>query len=302
MNDMLVFENTGDTNKLCCCMVCFVFIFIILIMAICWTNYECFENFGNIIKHNHETFTNILAGGMHYLSLSPSDDILKKFDQLKKNHKIALVAILAPWCGHCKRLKESGILTKIAKKYTVLIVDDKHPQTQNLMEILQAEGFPSLGIFTGENLIPYNGPRDVASLEPIMKKIQFMESKRNTHTLHSEKFTNQNKKNGKIIKATNNISPKSIKNQILQYQKKGYKVCTIFMADWCGHCKNLKKEKIMEKLADNGVIIFAIDDSHPLTKEMDIKGFPSIICWKGMTPTKYEGPREPGYIFAALKN
>lgn len=264
---MLVIEE--NSSKMTCCMVCFVFVFIILVIAICWTNHDSFENFGNIIKYKHETMMNVFSGGKHYTSVSPDENILEKFDKLKKENKVALVAILAPWCGYCKKLKSSGTLTKISKKYPVLVIDDKHPQTEDLMHLLQAEGFPSLGIFGHGQLFPYKGERDTQTILSIMDKFE-------------------------------ETSPPSNKDKLMKMLKKNKKTCMFFLADWCGHCKRLKESKVMEELSENGVNVIAIDDKNPLTSKMDIKGFPTIICWKGTKRHDYDGERETSAIMEFL--
>lgn len=280
-------ENMGsDSAKLCCCMICFVFIFIILVIAICWTNYDTFENFGNIIKYNQETMTNVLTGGVHYLSLNPNDNVLAKFNNLKKKKQTALVVITAPWCGYCKKLKSSGVLKKIAGKYPVLVIDDKHPQTQDLMHLLQAEGFPALGIFGHGKLFSYKGARTSDSIIPIMNKLA--QTSKNPGKEH---FTSG--KEGKLIKVPEQANEKELMYLIDKYNKEGYnKICTVFLADWCGHCKNMKKEKTLEKMASNGVIVFVISDESPLSKTMGVRGFPTIFCWKGTKKVQYEGERE----------
>ena len=223
-------EIMNDNSRLCCCMICFVFIFIILIIAICWTNYDTFENFGNIVGCNQETLKNVLSGGFHYVSLNPNDNIIKKLNELKKKNQAALVAVLAPWCGYCKQLKQSGVLKEIAKKYPVLVIDDKHPQTRDIMHILQAEGFPALGIFGKGELKPYNGPRQELSIIQTLNAVQ-------GETKMVENFKNK----GQVIKVPPNVTPDMLMEQIKINHSKGHKVCTIFMADWCGYCKKLEK-------------------------------------------------------------
>lgn len=164
--------NNDDNVRMICCMICFVFIFIILIIAISWTNYETFENFGNVMGANTETMKNVLSGGMYYVSLNQNDNVVRKMNELEKHNKVALFAILAPWCGYCKQLKKSKILTKIARKMPVVVIDDKHPQVSEVMNIIQAKGFPALGIFIDGELVPYKGPREYEQIMKIMQDLQ----------------------------------------------------------------------------------------------------------------------------------
>lgn len=299
MDGLFVIKNKDTENvKLICCMLCFVFIFIILIIAIAWTNYDTFENFGNIIGCNQETVKNVLSGGIHYISLNPTDDLFKKVDTLQKKDQVGLIAVLAPWCGYCKRLKSSGILVKIAKKYPVIVIDDKHPQTQDVMNILQAEGFPSLGVIFQGNLLPYRGPRDIQYLMQTLNEYQGQ-----LKPTGKESFTNKSNLKGQITEVPNNITPEMLMEQIKVNYSKGHdKICTVFMADWCGHCKMLKNSKTLENLAHNGTLVYTINEKNPLTEKMNIRGFPTIICWKGSKYKNYEGDRSANSILKFMQS
>lgn len=251
---MYYFETSN--NKLCCSMICFVFIFIILIIAICWTNYDNFENFGNILNYKKETMMNVLSGGIHYLSITPTDDIIKKIKELK--NKTALIAVLAPWCGYCKKLKNSGILKKVAKHFPVLVIDDKHPQVADLMHILQAEGFPALGIMNEGQLYPYRGE-------------------------HTEVLN--------VMKSLGSSAVPETKKDLMAMIKKHKNMCIMFLAPWCGHCKKIKENRIVEGLIGMNKKVLVITDENPLTREMKIEGFPTILCVKNGVIKKYEGER-----------
>jgi thiol-disulfide isomerase/thioredoxin len=278
--------NDNTPKKTICCIVAFVFIFIILIIAIFMTTCTQ-EGFTDIINSNTETMKNVLTGGIHYMSLNSNNDLLKILTQ---KNKVALVAVLAPWCGYCKHLKKSGILKDVAKKYPVLVIDDKHPQTQDVMNILQANGFPAIGIFTKTNLLPYRGPRNLKEITNTLAKYQRSQAKL------KERFTAK----GGVISVPNNVTPEMVMEQIKVHHSKGNKVTTVFLADWCGYCKKLKQEKFMEKLAKMGVIVYAIEDTHPMAKKLKIKGFPSILLWKGANYKKYNGERDPKSVLSAF--
>lgn len=245
----------SEKVKTVCCCICFVFVFIILIMAIVFTNYSSFETCANSVKYKNETFTNILLGGKHYHALSPSEDIQQKFSDLNKSKKTALVAILAPWCGYCKQLKSSGALKTVASKYDVIVMDDKHPQTEKVMETLKARGFPSLGFFSNGKLIPYDGERKAEDI---------------LHVMDSISGSSKSK-------------------------------CVIFMADWCGYCKQLKDSGLIEKLIDAGVEVQIEDDKSQLTKDLKIQGFPTIMIYKGEDLVPFKGERTLEGIMEEIK-
>lgn len=259
-----------DNTQTICALVCFIFVFIILVIAIAWTNYSNFENFGDVTNANLETMKNVMSGGLYYKVLSKNDNII---EMLRKKDKVALVALLAPWCGYCQKLKDSGVLRQIAKKYPVFVMDDQHPQIADMMHILQAEGFPTLGIYNTENVIPYNGGRDYSSIMNILDQFK-----------------------GEVVEVPSNVDIiEKLKNLPGKY-------CTIFLAEWCGHCKNLKKSGEIEKLAKMGIKVFCVSEDNPGTKKLQIPGFPSIICWKNGKEHMYEGPRKAKEISKFIKS
>lgn len=263
---MYYYEVDEPSTKLTCCMICFVFVFIILIIAICWTNYDNFENFGNILTYKKETMINVLSGGIHYNNITPNDNIMKKIKELK--NKTALIAVLAPWCGYCKKLKNSGILKKVAKHFPVLVVDDKHPQVTDLMHVLQADGFPALGIMIDGQLYPYKGER--MEILNVMKSINSKEVPK------------------KVSKKINIPETKKDLMDIIRIHKD---MCIMFLAPWCGHCQKIKEDGIIEGLISMNKKVLVITDKNPLTREMGIEGFPTILCVKNGNILKYEGER-----------
>lgn len=280
---MYVMETSDESSvKLTCCIIGFIFVFIIMVFAIIWTNCEKFENFTDSIKYNNETIKNVLSGGKHYLALSPSNDINKEFEKLDSKDKVALVGVLAPWCGYCKRLKESGELKTVAKHFDVIVLDDKHPQVRNIMNAMGAEGFPSLAIYYSGQLIPYKGDRKASDILRAMKSLS-------NELPKVENFTS-----GKLIKIPNELTLKEFQEKT----KKHKKVVTVFMADWCGHCKRLKESKFLDKLAAMGANVFMADDNARLTKEMKVRGFPTIFCLKGGKQVSYDGERDPKMVFS----
>lgn len=257
-----------DDSKSVCCAISFAFVLILMIFAICWTNQDNFENFTDTVKYNNDTIENVIKGGLCYKALGPQDNILERFERFDKKSKPALIAVMAPWCGYCRQLKASGVLTKVARKHPVLTLDDRHPQVENVMSLMDAKGFPALGIYSGGKLHPYRGPRDFESLNNTLNNI-----KRKTP-------------NGVVIPVGKNYHSDSKK-----LHKAGQDVCTIFMADWCGYCRKLKESGLIESLTEVGFAVFVADDKSELTKQMSVDGFPTIYCMKGGKNVKYDGER-----------
>jgi thiol:disulfide interchange protein len=143
--------------------VALVFLFILLMGGICWCNRDYFESFTNVMKTNHDTITQKIKGGKHYHAMNSNEDLVLKLKELDQHGKPALIAILADWCGHCKRLKESGTLADVAKQVNVITLDDQHPQTQSLMQNIGSKGFPTL-ILYNKGMKLYDGNRDSNSI------------------------------------------------------------------------------------------------------------------------------------------
>lgn len=293
MPGVVIVENSNNVTKIACCSVAFVFVFLLMIAAILWTNQDNFENFTDVIKYNNETIKNVLSGGKHYKALGPQDDILEKFKNLDKSGKIALVTVLAPWCGYCKRLKESGELVKVAKKFPVMTLDDKHPQVSDIMNLLQSEGFPTLGIYFQGQLLPFRGERNSKSIVGTMEKIK------NGININKES-------KNRVIPSTINKIPQGVRKSeydrlVKDIVSKGDKVCTFFIAPWCGHCKTLKSSGILEDVASRGVVVFTADDESLLTQDMKIQGFPTIFCANQRGNLKYEDDRSSEKIISFLR-
>lgn len=84
----------------------------------------------------------------------------------------------------------------------------------------------------------------------------------------------------------------------------------IFYADWCGYCKKAKPdfEKVAEHLRSNEVSGKKIevrmvngDNEADLTKEYDVKGYPTVILVKDNRRYTYEGSRTEKEIMAYLE-
>lgn len=267
---MFVIEE--DNSKTICCAVSFIFVLILLVFAVCWTNQDNFENFTDTVKYNNDTVLNVLKGGLCYKALGPQDNILERFQTFDKKSKPALIAVMAPWCGYCRQLRESGILTRVARKHPVVTLDDKHPQVENVMRLMDAKGFPAMGIYFGGKLHPYRGPRDSESITKILKELEGKKS------------------NPQVAGIITQVG-KNYKKDIKELHRNGQDVCTIFMADWCGYCRKLKESGLVESLAELGFAVFLADDNSKLAKDMKIEGFPTIYCMKGGKNVKYDGER-----------
>ncbi len=62
----------------------------------------------------------------------------------RETGKGVLICLLADWCGHCKRLKESGELDKVAMTNPVMVASDENEHTSSIMNEYKSRGFPTL--------------------------------------------------------------------------------------------------------------------------------------------------------------
>ena len=63
---------------------------------------------------------------------------------VEKLVKVHLICLLADWCGHCKRLKESGELDKVSMTNPVVVATDENEHTSSIMNEYKSGGFPTL--------------------------------------------------------------------------------------------------------------------------------------------------------------
>jgi len=94
-----------------------------------------------------------------YVKLQPNDSVE---DILSSNDGV--VAVLASWCGHCKKLKESKELEKLSTKTIVIEVDEKHKSAKELLKSVGSKGYPTLIIQKNGNKSLYKGDRTAVNI------------------------------------------------------------------------------------------------------------------------------------------
>ena len=68
----------------------------------------------------------------------------------------------------------------------------------------------------------------------------------------------------------------------------------LFYAPWCGHCKKVMGDwaKLKEQAPNVNVAKVNCDDKPEMAEKHDVKGFPTIILFKGGKKVYFEGPRK----------
>lgn len=88
----------------------------------------------------------------------------EKVEEYLPSDKSCLIGVLAPWCGHCKKLKESGVLEEVSKEHLVIELDDKHPQAKEILQKANCRGFPCLAIYKNKKINGYEKARTYESI------------------------------------------------------------------------------------------------------------------------------------------
>lgn len=131
------------------------------------------DHFTDLMMYKNDTIANKLQGGKHYYALNPTEDLEFIINRRKNpTQNVSLIAILAKWCGYCKQLKQSGMLTKLSKDYDVYVLTDDHPQTPALMKLVESQGFPTLIVLNHRDnkMYKYTQARDYKTVKAVLDK------------------------------------------------------------------------------------------------------------------------------------
>ena len=108
---------------------------------------------------------------LFYIHFIKEDKEKNNYVKLKNTNSLesklcekTLVVILAPWCGYCKKLKESGVLNNLSKHIKVIEITDTHPQSNDIMKSASSEGFPTIILYRDNQFFKYSGDRSEHSL------------------------------------------------------------------------------------------------------------------------------------------
>ena len=134
--------------------------------------------------------------------------------------------------------------------------------------------------------------------ENIINFIKDWEDNKLKRSLKSEKEPRNNNGNVKIVVG------KSFEKEVIKNDKD---VMVLFYAPWCNHCKEFmpKYEEAAKILKGNDKLILAkMDGSANEVESVSIKGFPTILFYKGNNkenPVRYEGKRTTEDIIRFIK-
>ncbi|CAI4225233.1 unnamed protein product [Auanema sp. JU1783] len=111
------------------------------------------------------------------LAVSAGGDVLEytdsNFEDMIKQHEVALVKFYAPWCGHCKKMAPEYDAASAKLKNndpSVALVKVDCTTEKEVCDKYQVKGFPTLKIFRhGAVAQEYDGPRDAAGMVKYMR-------------------------------------------------------------------------------------------------------------------------------------
>lgn len=138
-------------------------VIIIVLLCLFFFGCSCSYYYGSV-----STFTNVMkCSGSNLMTSYTTISHGEKIEDVMKSleDKPAMFAVLADFCIHCRNLKKSGELDKLAKKHKVFVMDEQHPQAGELMTMVQSKGFPTLAIYRRGSLSLYVGGRKAEDME-----------------------------------------------------------------------------------------------------------------------------------------
>jgi protein disulfide isomerase len=97
----------------------------------------------------------------------------KTFDKQINAHRIALVKFIAPWCGHCKRMKEDwdAAAVDLSGQKDLLVAEVDATVETKLRDRFEIRGFPTIKLFVnGKPVADYNGERTKDALVNFVRR------------------------------------------------------------------------------------------------------------------------------------
>jgi thiol-disulfide isomerase/thioredoxin len=85
------------------------------------------------------------------------------------DNKTTVYLFKASWCGHCKNFKETWNATANMYKNNINFIAYDSEKNKEKMTEWDINGYPSIKIRQGSNVIDYNGDRDLNSFVSTLK-------------------------------------------------------------------------------------------------------------------------------------
>ena len=259
------------------------------------------EGFDNTLDNNGPTPTGYIRTDIQDPIVTP--DVAVTPDLLNNSNTdentIVILNFNTLWCGHSTKFQPiwdeftdslNYIPNKNIKAFDIKCDDDKNA---GLCKQFNIEGFPSVIIVRNNDIIPYNGPRNVVNLQEAVLQI----SEPNLQQPNLEDAYLQDP-NLQIVEPILQDPDLQMVEPTIIYN---------FNTEWCGYSKIF--EPIWTEFTDSLKIqdnIKAInvkcdnDANKPLCEKYKIPGYPSIVIVSGQSYGLYEGPRTVAALRDAL--
>lgn len=217
----------------------------------------------------------------------------------KADSGVWLVEFYAPWCGHCVKAKPEMERAATALKGIAKVAAVDMTQHERLGAPYGVQGFPTFKLFSNGKVSDYNGARTAQG---------FVDGVTSAITaLARSKLNGGGKKEQQKSSAGNPIEKLTDDNfdaTVLGNTKDMYLVA--FVADYCGHCKQLKPAYMAaaKKLFGTGIRFATVEgpENSQLSSRFKIQGFPTIKVFgpgaKSDKAKTYEGGRDEESIVA----
>ena len=88
------------------------------------------------------------------------------------SNKMSIMLFKAEWCGHCKNFMPiwNKLKDSYSKKFNFLTYDSE--KDKDYMNEMNINGYPTIMIKEGDNIQPYNGPREYDALVSILSNLK----------------------------------------------------------------------------------------------------------------------------------
>eukprot|EP01022_Parablepharisma_sp_SALTPOND_P034057 TRINITY_DN903_c0_g1_i2.p1 TRINITY_DN903_c0_g1~~TRINITY_DN903_c0_g1_i2.p1 ORF type:complete len:784 (-),score=123.18 TRINITY_DN903_c0_g1_i2:33-2384(-) len=240
------------------------------------------------------------------LPVGETDDALvtlgdSNFTRYTNKHKMVLIKIYAPWCGHCKKLapdykKAALYAKKEGKPYILAEIDGTIHR--KAMSHFNVSGYPTLKLIHDGNVVEYQGGRTFEDL------IKFLDKNAGLPTNIPDEYTDkQPPAMSKNVVVLNDANYK----EYLEKNKEKPILLKLY-APWCGHCKSMAPEfeKAAELSKEQGrPYVFAEIDAaanQDAAKHFDITGFPTLFfLYDGKKEEYNEGRNAQAFLQYMIK-
>ncbi|CAG0921552.1 unnamed protein product [Notodromas monacha] len=245
--------------------------------------------------------------GFDWASLPGGSEVLvltkENFGDALQSVDAALVMFYAPWCGHCKAMKEAFALaaaevktgSKSGEKLAMAAVDCT--VDRDLAQTYGIRGFPTLKLFKkGKFASDYSGSRSKDALASFLLNPAEFQRKQDEE---DERRAKENEFDWKKIPGGENVLVLN-KDNFVESLEPVEAALVMYYAPWCGHCKSMKNDYALaaESIKKDGIDTFrfaAVDCTveTALAESAGVRSFPTLKYYsKGKFVSDYRRGRK----------